>query len=77
MHWLWKDSHSHHMLWTYGYCGQSTINELANFGEGIASLEKVALSFRWYTDEVDVERVSKIKLDLSSDIAAGVSHIHC
>jgi len=60
----------------YGYCGQSTINELANFGDGIASLEKVAQSFRWYTDEQDVERVSKIKLDLSSDIATGVSHMH-
>ena len=67
---------SPHVMDIYGYCGQSTINELANFGLGIASLEKVALSFRWYTDEEDVERVSKIKLDLSSDIAAGVSHMH-
>jgi len=67
---------SPHVMDIYGYCGQSTINELANFGEGIASLEKVALSFRWYTDEQDVERVSKIKLDLSADIAAGVSHMH-
>ena len=67
---------SPHVMDIYGYCGQSTINELANFGEGIASLEKVAQSFRWYTDEVDVERVSKIKLDLSSDIATGVSHMH-
>ena len=67
---------SPHVMDIYGYCGQSTINELANFGEGIASLEKVAQSFRWHTDEQDVERVSKIKLDLSSDIAAGVSHMH-
>ena len=65
---------SPYVLDVYGYCGQSAINELANFGiEGMSSLEKVARSFRGMDN---VEPVSKIKLQLASMVAAGVSHMH-
>ena len=65
---------SPYVLDIYGYCGQSAINELANFGiEGMGSLEKVARSFRTIGD---VEPVNKIKLQLASMVAAGVSHMH-
>ena len=65
---------SPYVLDIYGYCGQSAINELANFGiEGMSSLEKVARSFRGMED---IEPVSKIKLQLASMVAAGVSHMH-
>lgn len=65
---------SPYVLDIYGYCGQSAINELANFGiEGMSSLEKVARSFRGMED---IEPVSKIKLQLASMVAAGVSHVH-
>lgn len=65
---------SPYVLDIYGYCGQSAINELANFGiEGMSSLEKVARSFRGMDH---IEPVSKIKLQLASMVAAGVSHMH-
>jgi serine/threonine protein kinase len=64
---------SPYVLDIYGYCGQSAINELANFGiEGLASLEKISRQFRG----IDVEPVNKIKLQLASMVAAGVSHMH-
>lgn len=64
---------SPYVLDIYGYCGQSAINELANFGiEGLASLEKIARQFRG----VNVEPVNKIKLQLASMVSAGVSHMH-
>ena len=65
---------SPYVLDIYGYCGQSAINELANFGiEGMSSLEKVARSFRGMDD---IEPVSKIKLQLASMVSTGVSHMH-
>lgn len=65
---------SPYVLDIYGYCGQSAVNELANFGiEGMSSLEKVARSFRGMDH---IEPVSKIKLQLASYVAVGVSHLH-
>lgn len=65
---------SPYVLDIYGYCGQSSINELANFGiEGMTNLEKVARGFRGMDH---IEPVSKIKLQLASMVAAGVSHMH-
>ena len=65
---------SSYVLDIHGYCGQSAINELANFGiEGMSSLEKVARSFRGMDH---IEPVSKIKLQLASRVATGVSHLH-
>jgi len=65
---------SPYVLDIYGYCGQSAINELANFGiEGMSSLEKVARSFRGMQH---IEPVSKIKLQLASMVATGISHMH-
>ncbi|KAL7501699.1 hypothetical protein ACHAWT_009568 [Skeletonema menzelii] len=64
---------SPYVLDVYGYCGQSAINELANFGiEGMSSLEKVARGFRG----LDIEPVSRIKLQLATMVAQGVSHLH-
>lgn len=64
---------SPYVLDVYGYCGQSAINELADFGiEGMSSLEKVARGFRG----LDIEPVSKIKLQLATMVAQGVSHLH-
>jgi hypothetical protein len=58
---------SPYVLDIYGYCGQSAINELANFGiEGMSSLEKIARSFRGMDD---IEPVSKIKLQLASMVS--------
>jgi len=58
----------------YGYCGQSAINELANFGiEGLSSLEKISRQFRGL---VKIEPVSKIKLQLAAMVSTGVSHVH-
>ena len=57
---------SPYVLDIYGYCGQSAINELANFGiEGMSSLEKIARSFRGMDS---IEPVSKIKLQLASRV---------
>ncbi|KAL7540710.1 hypothetical protein ACHAWF_006762 [Thalassiosira exigua] len=65
---------SPYVLEIYGYCGQSAINELANFGIAeMTSLEKVARSFRGMDD---IEPVSKIRLQLAEMIATGVSHLH-
>ena len=64
---------SPYVLNIYGYCGQSAINELANFGvEGLTSLEQIARQFRG----ANVEPVNKIKLQLASMVASGVSHMH-
>ena len=65
---------SPYVLDIYGYCGQSAINELANFGiEGMSSLEKIARSFRGMDD---IESVSKIKLQLASMLSSQVHIIH-
>lgn len=64
---------SPYVLDVYGYCGQSAINELANFGiEGMSSLEKVVRGFRG----LEIEPVSRIKLQLATMVAQGVSHLH-
>ena len=65
---------SPYVLNVYGYCGQSAINELADFDiEGMTSLEKVSRSFRGMQD---IEPVSVIRLRLAYMVAAGVSHLH-
>ncbi|KAL7463286.1 hypothetical protein ACHAXS_003660 [Conticribra weissflogii] len=58
----------------YGYCGQSAVNELANFGiEGLSSLEKISRQFRGL---IKIEPISKIKLQLAAMVSTGVSHVH-
>ena len=65
---------SKYVLNTYGYYRQSAINKLSNFGiESMSNLEKVARSF-WGME--DIEPVSKIKLQLASMVAAGLTHMH-
>jgi serine/threonine protein kinase len=65
---------SPYVINVYGYCGQSAINELADYDiEGMTNLEKVSRSFRGM---MDIEPVSVIRLRLAYMVAAGVSHIH-
>lgn len=56
----------------YGYCGQSAINEIADFREGINSLEQVNRRLRGqYSDGVMV-----LKLRLALGVAIGLYHVH-
>jgi serine/threonine protein kinase len=66
---------SPYVMDVYGYCGQSAINELAEgmAGGQVASLEQ--LNRRMRGKESD-ERFLFLKLQLASDIATGLAHVH-
>ena len=66
-------THSPFIMDIYGYCGQSALNELAEFGKGLlASLEKVDRRMRG-NDDPDS---NMLKLQLGASVAVGVAHIH-
>jgi len=56
----------------YGYCGQTALNELANLGNGLVSLEKLKLRLR----DVNKKSVLRTKLQIAAMIAIGMNHIH-
>ncbi len=56
----------------YGYCGQSAINEIADFREGVNALEQVDRRLRGqYSDGVMV-----LKLRLALGVVIGLYHVH-
>jgi serine/threonine protein kinase len=66
-------THSPFVMDIYGYCGQSALNELADFGDGLlASLEKVDRQMRSNRDP----DLYVLKLQLATGVAVGVAHIH-
>lgn len=66
-------THSPFIMDIYGYCGQTAINELADFGKGLlASLEKVDRRMRGLDDP----DTNMLKLQLGASVAVGVAHIH-
>jgi serine/threonine protein kinase len=66
-------THSPFIMNIYGYCGQSALNELADFGDGnLASLEKVNRQMRGSHDPDSF----LLKLQLATSVAVGVAHIH-
>jgi serine/threonine protein kinase len=66
-------THSPFIMDIYGYCGQSALNELADFGDGnLASLEKVDRQLRGTRDPASF----LLKLQLATSVAVGVAHIH-
>lgn len=66
-------THSPFIMDIYGYCGQSALNELAEFGNGeLASLEKVDRRMRGNEDPTTY----LLKLQLGASVAVGVAHIH-
>lgn len=70
-------THSNFVMDIYGYCGQSAINELADFsiGEGnaIGSLQKFDRHMR---GKHKVAAVDKLKLQIGASLAVGVAHVH-
>jgi serine/threonine protein kinase len=65
-------THSPFVLDVYGYCGQSAINELADFPHGLSSLEKFVRQLRGK----DGPDVAQLKLQIAASVAVGVAHIH-
>ena len=56
----------------YGYCGQSALNELADFIDGYSNLQVFARSLQ---DRFE-PHITVMKLQLSVMLALGVSHVH-
>lgn len=66
-------THSQYVLNTYGYCGQSALNEFASFKiPELSSLEKFDRQLRGKVDP----RIDRMKLKLAVSVASGVAHMH-
>ena len=66
-------THSKFVLNVYGYCGQSALNEFANFRiPELSSLEKFDRQLRGKVHP----RISRMKLKLAVSVATGVAHMH-
>ncbi|CAB9503569.1 Probable serine/threonine-protein kinase [Seminavis robusta] len=66
-------SHSKFVLDVYGYCGQSALNEYANFRiPELSSLEKFDRQLRGK----NFPRINQMKLKLAIGVATGVAHLH-
>jgi len=66
-------THSKFVLNVYGYCGQSALNEFANFHiPELSSLEKFDRQLRGKIHP----RISRMKLKLAVSVATGVAHAH-
>jgi hypothetical protein len=63
---------SPYVINVYGYCGQSAINELAEFKEGINALEQLDRRLRGK----DGDGVLLLKLRLALSISIGLYHVH-
>jgi serine/threonine protein kinase len=66
-------THSHFVMNVFGYCGQSALNELANF-KYVTSLEQ--LDRRLRGKEYMGSAILLLKLKLATSIAVGVAHVH-
>lgn len=75
-------THSPYVVDVYAYCGQSAINEFADFqfGDGISSLEQLNRQFRPHTEHVNYRhwdvKVMNLKLKLAASVAMGIAHVH-
>jgi hypothetical protein len=69
---------SPYVLNIYGYCGQSALNELAEFKPEIANLEKLDRAMRSMKAKTkeQKDRLLYMKLKLGLAVATGLSHIH-
>lgn len=65
-------THSAFVMNVYGFCGQSALNELADFPHGLNSLEKFDRNLRSY----DGPEILLLKLQVASSVALGVAHLH-
>ena len=65
-------THSPFVMNVYGFCGQSALNELADFPNGLNSLEKFDRNLRGHTGP----EVLMLKLQVASSIAVGLAHVH-
>jgi hypothetical protein len=66
-------THSPFVMNVYGYCGQSALNELANFNNpDVTSLEALTKRLRGKQGEA----VDFLKLKLAMSIATGLAHVH-
>jgi serine/threonine protein kinase len=66
-------THSPFVMNVYGYCGQSALNELANFkNPDVTSLEALTKRLRGKQGEA----VDFLKLKLAMSIATGLAHVH-
>ena len=66
-------THSPFVMNVFGYCGQSAINELANFNDKtVNSLEALDRRFRGRAGPA----IDFIKLRIATSIAIGVTHVH-
>ena len=65
---------SPHVVNIYGYCGQSAINEYADFphGDDIKSLEKLSRRMRGKYEP----RSMLLRLFVASSVATGLAHVH-
>ena len=63
---------SPYVLNVYGYCGQSAINEYANFIDNFHDFKNFARQLR----DNNEGKVLKLKLQIVAMIALGITHIH-
>ena len=59
----------------YGYCGQSAINELADFKDDVNNLEQLDRAMR-NAKHKKKDKINYMKLTLAASVATGLSHIH-
>lgn len=69
---------SPYVMDVYGYCGQSAMNELANFRKEVNNLEQLDRAMRnvKHKDSKSEERLNYMKLKLAASVAIGLSHVH-
>eukprot|EP00980_Cylindrotheca_fusiformis_P012159 scaffold2939_cov123-Cylindrotheca_fusiformis.AAC.3 len=69
---------SPYVLDVYGYCGQSAMNELATFRNGVDNLEQLDRAMRnvKIDDSKQAEKLNYMKLKIAASVATGLSHIH-
>lgn len=65
-------SSSHFVMDIYGFCGQSALNELASFPNGLNSLEKFDRNLR----KREGPEVNLLKLHVATSVAVGLAHVH-
>jgi serine/threonine protein kinase len=65
-------THSPFVMDVYGFCGQSALNELADFPHGLNSLEKFDRNLRDHHGP----DVLLLKLQVAASVAVGLAHVH-
>ena len=61
----------------YGFCGQSALNELADFKTNLNALEQLDRAMRNFKPKNEKDdRINIMKLRLATMVATGLSHVH-